>query len=228
MSTTSGGISTNNSSAVLSALSPSVVKVVCDSDASGDNLQEGSGVLYHSASSNFGPYYIETNLHVVQTSDGSPSQCVFAIYPDYTDTNDYLIYKTDGYRTYESGVDLAFLTPEIDNDDNAGTRSELGQYAKEVTSNTYCSASSIGDHVSILGYPGVGGSSLTATDGIISGYEYDDGVKFIKTSAKIEHGNSGGVAIEDSGCVLGIPTFVDEGEAESIGRILDLNDVFSN
>ena len=44
---------------------------------------------------------------------------------------------------------------------------------------------------------------------------------------KIEHGNSGGIAIKDSGCVLGIPTFVQSGTVESIGRILDLDYLFS-
>ncbi len=219
----SGGMSGS-----LVILSPSVVKIVCQSDVYGNNLQEGSGVLYHSASSKYGPYYVETNLHVIQTNDGSTPQCAFAIYPDYTDTYNDIIFDVSNYQTYKSSVDLAFLTPSISNSDDAGTWSDLAKYSKQITSSTYCSTSSIGDHISILGYPSVGGSSLTATDGIISGFEYDDGVRFIKTSAKIEHGNSGGVAIEDSGCVLGIPTFVEEGEAESIGRILDLNDLFNN
>ncbi len=222
------GSSSGNISKILSSLSPSVVKIVCNSDYSGNNLQEGSGLLYHSVSSAYGPYYVETNLHVVQTSDGSLSQCLIAIYPDYTDTNNYLLYQTSGYQIFKSGADLSFLTPELANSDNAGTKTQLAQYAKERTSTTYCSSSSIGDHLSILGYPGVGGSSLTATDGIISGFEYDNGTRFIKTSAKIEQGNSGGVAIKDSGCILGIPTFVETGSVESIGRILDLNDLFSN
>jgi len=223
-SNTSSGVSSSN---VLATLAPSVVNVFCGADGTTGDIDEGSGVLYHSASSSFGPYYVMTNLHVVQTSDGSPTQCAIILYPDYTDTSNYLVYGASGYNTYETGVDLAYLTPTVVDDDNAGTIDQLARYAKEVTPDTYCSSSAIGDHLSILGYPGIGGSSLTATDGIISGYEYDDGVRFIKTSAEIEHGNSGGVAIEDSGCILGIPTFVDRGEISSIGRILDLNDLFS-
>ncbi|KKS24033.1 MAG: hypothetical protein UU82_C0013G0001, partial [Candidatus Nomurabacteria bacterium GW2011_GWC2_41_8] len=73
------------------------------------------------------------------------------------------------------------------------------------------------------------GNSLTVTDGIVSGVETDNnGVHYYKTSAKIDHGNSGGIAIEDSGCVIGIPTFVQQGELESIGRILDLKYIFDN
>lgn len=212
----------------LSSLSPSVVKIICYSDVYGEDLQMGSGVLYHSASGDPSTYFVETNLHVVQTSDGSPSKCAIAVYPSYRNTSNYLVYKTAGYKTYKYGVDFAYLIPQIADSENAGTTSDLGKYAKNFTSNTYCKSTGIGDHISILGYPGVGGSSLTATDGIVSGFEYDEGTRFIKTSAKIDHGNSGGVAIKDSGCILGIPTFVETGRAESIGRILDLNDLFNN
>ena len=59
------------------------------------------------------------------------------------------------------------------------------------------------------------------------GFEFDSGSRYIKTSAKIEHGSSGGVAIKDSGCVVGIPTFVEQGSVESIGRILDLHYLFN-
>ena len=219
--------SSNVGSNTLSSLSPSVVKIVCYSDAYGEDLQMGSGVLYHSDSGDPSTYFVETNLHVVQTSDASPSKCAIAVYPSYRNASSYLVYKTAGYKTYKYGVDFAYLIPQIADSQNAGTTNDLGKYAKNLTPNTYCKSTSIGDHISILGYPGVGGSSLTATDGIISGFEYDSGSRFIKTSAKIEHGNSGGVAIKDSGCVLGIPTFVETGSAESIGRILDLNDLFN-
>jgi hypothetical protein len=212
----------------LASLSPSVVKIICYSDRFGDNLQLGSGVLYHSAEADPASYFVQTNQHVVQTDDGSPSECAIAVYPNYRNTANYLVYKTSGYKTYSYGVDFAYIVPQITSTENAGTMNQLATYAKNLTSATYCKSTSIGDHISILGYPGVGGSSLTATDGIISGFETDEGTRFIKTSAKIEHGNSGGVAIKDSGCILGIPTFVETGKAESIGRILDLADLFSN
>lgn len=219
--------SSNVAGGAMSSLSPSVVKIVCYSDAYGEDLQMGSGVLYHSSSEDPSKYFVETNLHVVQTEDGSTSKCAIALYPNYKNTSSYLVYKTVGYKIYKYGVDFAYIVPQIADSENAGAMSDLGKYAKNITSTTYCKSSSIGDHVSILGYPSVGGSSLTATDGIVSGFEYDDGTRFIKTSAKIEHGNSGGIAIKDSGCVLGIPTFVETGRVESIGRILDLNDLFS-
>lgn len=78
---------------------------------------------------------------------------------------------------------------------------------------------SIGDEVVIVGYPSIGSlTDVTATEGIISGY---DGEYYI-TSAKIEHGNSGGIAVlVKDDCNLGIPTAVVAGSLESLGRILD-------
>ena len=70
-----------------------------------------------------------------------------------------------------------------------------------------------------MGYPSIGSQTdITATEGIISGY---DGNYYV-TSAKVERGNSGGaaVALKDN-CYLGIPTFVQVGDIESLARILD-------
>jgi len=78
----------------------------------------------------------------------------------------------------------------------------------------------LGDEIIVLGYPSIGSqNSVTATDGIISGF---DGDYFI-TSAKVEQGNSGGAAIlAKDNCFLGIPTFASLGQVESLARILDI------
>ena len=76
----------------------------------------------------------------------------------------------------------------------------------------------IGDKLIILGYPTIGSESgITVTEGIISGI--DD--KYYITSAKIDHGNSGGAALRiKDGCYLGLPTSSVVGSIESLGRIL--------
>ena len=76
----------------------------------------------------------------------------------------------------------------------------------------------LGAPLVILGYPSVGsGESVTATEGIISGF--DRGLYV--TSAKIERGNSGGAAVNlKDNCFLGIPTLVVVGEIESLARIM--------
>ncbi len=221
-------INNNSTNNILSSISPSIVKIFCSADYSGDEIQSGSGVLYKTSTSNLPTYFVETNLHVTQPDDNSSPLCIFALYPDYKNPQNYLLYEVSDYKTYKYGADFIYLIPKITSGENSGTLADLAKYAKNKTSNTYCASSNIGEHISILGYPGVGGSSLTVTDGIVSGFEYYGGFRYIKTSAKIEHGSSGGVAIKDSGCVLGIPTYVETGTAESIGRILDLGTLFDN
>ncbi|MBX7106981.1 MAG: trypsin-like peptidase domain-containing protein, partial [Gemmataceae bacterium] len=66
----------------------------------------------------------------------------------------------------------------------------------------------IGDTIIIIGFPGLGGSSLTVTRGIHSGISRftDDPGSFIKTDTEINRGNSGGTAINAAGELIGIPT----------------------
>ena len=78
----------------------------------------------------------------------------------------------------------------------------------------------VGAQIVILGYPAIGAKkSLTATEGIISGYDND----YFISSAKVDKGNSGGAAIWlENNCYLGIPTKVFAGTAETLARILDM------
>ena len=76
----------------------------------------------------------------------------------------------------------------------------------------------LGDSIKIYGYPVTsGGYNLTVTEGIISSFS-DDGN--ILTSAKIDSGNSGGFAIDQNGCFLGIPSAVIEGKYQNLGVII--------
>lgn len=67
----------------------------------------------------------------------------------------------------------------------------------------------LGDSLSIIGYPGIGGETITLTEGVVSGFTHDENVKgrgFIKTNATIVGGNSGGLAANAAGQLVGIPT----------------------
>lgn len=222
-----GGFNQN----LLTQIAPSVVKVLCLVDSYSDNIQQGSGILYKANNSTeFGSYFVRTNLHVVRTIDNSQSECVIMVYPDYKSASNYLLFKSSSYKFYNTSLDIAYLTPQLIDKSNsvfAGNFDDLIKYARSENQSPICTSVNVGDHLSVLGYPGIGGDTLTITDGIVSGFEFDYGTRYIKTSAKIEHGNSGGIAIKDSGCVLGIPTFVQSGTVESIGRILDLDYLFS-
>ena len=155
-----------------------------------------------------------TNKHVLSDAqDYGPTQCLSKLPDDDT------IYTTtfENDKVSTDGSDWGLIN--INDPDS---------HLKELvnTDFNYCTTeASIGDSVVILGYPsyGTGYSNITATEGIISGY---DG-QYYTTSAKIEHGNSGGLAIkEKDNCYLGIPTAVVTGGFESLGRILDVKNIF--
>lgn len=76
----------------------------------------------------------------------------------------------------------------------------------------------LGDPIRIFGYPQTsGGFYLTITDGVISSFS-DEGV--ILTSAKIDEGNSGGLAVDQKGCMVGVPVAVSEGKYQNLGVII--------
>lgn len=68
----------------------------------------------------------------------------------------------------------------------------------------------LGDRLSIFGYPGIGGETVTYTSGSVSGFTRDENVRaaraWIKTDATIAGGNSGGTAVDQDGFLVGIPT----------------------
>jgi S1-C subfamily serine protease len=75
----------------------------------------------------------------------------------------------------------------------------------------------LGDLVQILGYPGIGGETITFTEGVVSGFTRErnvDGRAWVKTDATIAGGNSGGLAATKGGNIIGVPTQVGYGGAE--------------
>lgn len=77
----------------------------------------------------------------------------------------------------------------------------------------------LGDPIIILGYPGIGGETITLTRGEVSGFTSDPfygNRAFIKTSATIAGGNSGGLAATPQGEIIGVPTQVGSGEIDGV------------
>lgn len=68
----------------------------------------------------------------------------------------------------------------------------------------------LGDILSIFGFPGIGGETVTFTSGNVAGFTKQKGVRdrraWIKTDATIAGGNSGGTAVNNAGELVGIPT----------------------
>jgi S1-C subfamily serine protease len=74
---------------------------------------------------------------------------------------------------------------------------------------------SLGDRLRVIGYPGIGGETITFTEGTISGFVSVPGVgdrSWLKTDATISGGNSGGLAVDGEGFLVGIPTIVGTGD----------------
>jgi S1-C subfamily serine protease len=76
----------------------------------------------------------------------------------------------------------------------------------------------LGDNLNIFGYPGIGGDTITFTDGKVSGFSAEGNIPrgWIKTDASISGGNSGGTGVNDEGDLVGIPTRGGAGNNENI------------
>jgi S1-C subfamily serine protease len=82
----------------------------------------------------------------------------------------------------------------------------------------------LGDPLTILGYPGIGGETITLTRGEVGGFtaakDYGERA-FIKSSAAISGGTSGGLAINQSGEFVAIPTQLGYGTNSEEAALVD-------
>src|SRR5437588_791374 len=83
----------------------------------------------------------------------------------------------------------------------------------------------IGSALGSVGYPEVGGDTLTITRGTVAGFlDIGDGLgtAWMKTDAAINHGNSGGGSFDSNGRLVGIPTFRAQSETDALAYVLSL------
>jgi len=212
-------------------ISQSVVNILCPSTVQGEESSGGSGTIINEdglilTNSHIVPQD-KTNLHVDETgclvvlpdpTSGQPKDVYLAhpiVIPDLSDKYDlaymkiYSAYYDEDKKQYAGEYPRKF--PAFD--DTKRCKNENVQ---------------LGEPVRIFGYPAIsGGYTLTITDGVVSSFPGDG---LIVTSAKISHGNSGGLAIDKYGCMLGVPSMVSSDEAESLGVIysMDLVRKFDN
>ena len=76
----------------------------------------------------------------------------------------------------------------------------------------------IGSNVEVMGYPGVGGSTLTLTKGTVAGVLTKDSGYFYKVEVTINRGNSGGPMLNEDGELVGIATEVTGNDVECSGN----------
>jgi S1-C subfamily serine protease len=67
-----------------------------------------------------------------------------------------------------------------------------------------------GDPIHVFAYPAAGGGGLQYTEGVVSGFDFDEGIDgpaWITTDATVSGGSSGGTAVDRQGRLVGVPTY---------------------
>jgi S1-C subfamily serine protease len=85
----------------------------------------------------------------------------------------------------------------------------------------------VGDHVNIFGFPGIGGDTITFTEGSVSGFTSEDQLgdrAWIKTDATIAGGNSGGLGSDDNARIIGVPTLASSGTGGNVTDCRQIQD----
>ncbi len=87
----------------------------------------------------------------------------------------------------------------------------------------------VGDDINIFGFPSIGGNTITFTKGTVSGFSSEDQLgdrAWIKTDTTISGGNSGGLAADNNGNIIGVPTIAAasrESETSDCRQVQDTN-----
>jgi hypothetical protein len=208
-----------------------IVQVICKTGASASS---GSGTLWNFKE---GPHSIVTNYHVVKNSDN----CA-AIMTNSSNVPTG-IFAIDGtIKSFNPSIDEAVLT--IDSSVSS-TSIPIANYNYSLGAVRKCpTLMPIGTPVVIMGFPAyakrdsvltvptigdINAIYRTATNGIVSGYDTSQGGDanyFV--SAKIDNGNSGGMALakdKDGLCLLGLPTWLTVGNYETQGLVQNIINV---
>ena len=178
------------------------VKLVCPVSAT--MASQGSGTIINSSG------LILTNKHVI---DGTPG-CIVGFIDSYND-EPYFGDKqiADIYKT-SSDADVAILK----------LRNPSNKILTSVNiSQSNSSGIKLGEILTTYGYPAKFGTKITYTSGDFSGVDGN----YLKTTAVIEHGNSGGGAYLKNGTFIGIPSAVVKGSLNSMGYLLSVDKIKS-
>ena len=198
----------------------------------------GSGSLWQFNSG----YSVLTNYHVIRGA----TSCIFVISDAPNDIKHSGVYKLNiaNISSWNNSTDVAVL--QLGSPTDAYFPSTSGLNYKISALPKCPTKTEIGSSMIIVGFPAyaqqtldVGGSTgnqtfRTATNGIISAHdtsvEYSKGLPYPNyfVSAKIDSGNSGGIAFSKTSnglCVLGIPTWLTVGNYETQGLIQNIHNV---
>jgi len=209
-------------------IASAVVNIYCEGETE-EESSGGSGTIFSESG------LVLTNAHIIPESAKDDiyvdETLCFVILPDPdTGSPDEVYYAYPIFAGELSDeYDLAFMQiHDVFYDFEEGVA--YGEYPKKFSAyadKNQCSDDyvKLGESVRVYGYPAIsGGYTLTITDGVVSSLLIDEGL--IITSAKISYGNSGGLAVDQNGCMIGIPSMVTGDENESFGVIIS-NDLIN-
>ncbi len=175
-------------------LNASVVQIIALQD--GEPCWTGSGTIFVSAN------YVLTNNHIIESDESCSIDEIEILTISSVDQ--------PPIRTHVASVvaidveaDLAILkiTP-------------IGNFTRVMKPVPVASTVTIGDDLIAVGFPGIGGESVTVTKGEVAGFTNYFGVRYIKTSVSISGGNSGGGAFNKEGQLVGVPSFLGAADAK--------------
>jgi len=180
-----------------------VVQIIPYDGATGELVGwSGSGTIISPSG------YILTNFHVagdLDTRSHYEWHSIWVTDPEFTDQAPQFTFWAQ-YVAGDPTHDLALLKIMEWSDETPVAADFVFPHAQVGDSNQLIP----GDAITIVGYPGISGSTITFTAGLMSGWlgeNFESGGKqWIKTDGKIAHGNSGGGAFDENGYLIGVPT----------------------
>jgi len=184
------------------AIIKATVKLLCP--VSKTMASQGSGTVIGQSG------LILTNKHVIEGTPG----CLVGFIDDYDDEPYFGDRQIADIYKVSSDADVAVL--KLRNPNNKSIT------AIDITTGN-SSNLRLGNQITTYGYPAKFGTKITYTSGDFSGVDGN----YLKTTAIIEHGNSGGGAYLKNGTFIGIPTAVIKGNLNSMGYLLSVNKVNS-
>lgn len=172
-------------------------------------------------------YYVLTNRHVVE---GYTSFIIAGL--QNLNAPAVPMYEAE-LVSFSTDYDMALLRITADNSGRSVTATSAPDlpHLRFASSTTNMSR---GDEIGIFGYPGIGDNELVYTTGIISSIQYGEyGGREIpvwyRTNAQMSPGNSGGIAVNSRGEVIGVPTYVrtESRTGGRLGSLLAVDLIFS-
>ena len=187
----------------------SVVQIIAVVDLDGENVEgwTGSGTIISDDG------LILTNAHVVLSDRYYEVVDLIVSITKEEDEPPERMFYADVIQA-DAQLDLAVIKVRSDLSGGAANFASLGIQPVPLGDSD---SMSLGDSIVIIGYPGIGGETITLTRGEVSGFTSEapyGNRAYIKTSATIAGGNSGGLAANPQGEIIGVPSAVGTGDID--------------